>query len=148
MKAVVQRVLNASVRVNQETVGIIEKGILVLLGVTHEDTAADADYLVNKIINLRIFEDDNNKMNHSLTDVQGQLLSISQFTLFGDTCKGRRPNFMKAARPEQAEQYYDYFNEQIKQAGIDVETGEFGAMMEVDSINDGPVTLIIDSKER
>ncbi|MFB1051630.1 D-aminoacyl-tRNA deacylase [Paraliobacillus sp. JSM ZJ581] len=148
MKAVIQRVSKASVRVNQETVGEIKEGILVLLGVTDDDTEADAAYLANKIINLRIFEDESEKMNLSLKDKNGELLSVSQFTLYGDTRKGRRPNFMSAARPEIAQQYYEYFNEQIQQAGIPVETGVFGAMMEVDSVNDGPVTLIIDSKDK
>ncbi|WP_182200491.1 D-aminoacyl-tRNA deacylase [Paraliobacillus salinarum] len=148
MKAVIQRVSHASVRVDQETVGKIDEGILVLLGVADDDTEADADYLVNKVVHLRIFEDENEKMNLSLLDKKGGLLSVSQFTLYGDTRKGRRPNFMRAARPGIAQQHYQYFNEQVKQAGITVETGVFGAMMEVDSVNDGPVTLIIDSKEK
>lgn len=148
MKAVIQRVSRASVRVDQETVGEIDEGILVLLGVADDDTEADADYLVNKIVHLRIFEDENEKMNLSLLDKKGGLLSVSQFTLYGDTRKGRRPNFMRAARSEIAQQHYQYFNEQVKQAGVPVETGVFGAMMEVDSVNDGPVTLIIDSKEK
>lgn len=148
MKAVIQRVSQANVRVNDETVGVIQKGLLVLLGVTHEDTEADADYLVKKITNLRIFEDQDAKMNQSLLDVQGSLLSVSQFTLYGDTRKGRRPNFMEAAKPDQAERLYTYFNQQIVVAGLHLETGRFGAMMEVGSVNDGPVTLIIDSKQK
>ncbi|CQR46944.1 D-tyrosyl-tRNA(Tyr) deacylase [Paraliobacillus sp. PM-2] len=148
MKAVIQRVAKAGVRVNQETVGEIKEGILAFIGVTHEDTEADVEYLANKIMNLRIFEDENEKMNLSLKDINGCLLSVSQFTLYGDTRKGRRPNFMGAARPEVAKNYYESFNKQVRQAGVTVETGVFGAMMEVDSINDGPVTLIIDSKEK
>ncbi|MFD2630949.1 D-aminoacyl-tRNA deacylase [Oceanobacillus kapialis] len=147
MKAVIQRANDASVSVDDEVVGRIESGLVVLLGVTHEDTIEDAKYLANKITNLRIFEDENEKMNLSLKDVSGSILSISQFTLYGDTRKGRRPNFMQAARPESALQLYNQFNELIREENIQVETGRFGEMMDIKLTNNGPVTLIIDSKE-
>lgn len=148
MKAVVQRAVDASVTVENETVGRIERGLVILLGVTHEDTEEDARYLADKIPHLRIFEDENGKMNHSLKDVEGQMLSISQFTLYGDTRKGRRPNFMGAARPDAAAQLYESFNKMVMDQGVQVETGSFGAMMNVQLTNEGPVTLILDSKER
>ncbi|MBD1222902.1 D-tyrosyl-tRNA(Tyr) deacylase [Virgibacillus halodenitrificans] len=148
MKAVIQRTKEANVQVNNEVVGSINYGYVVLLGVTHEDTEEDAKYLVNKIINLRVFEDQDGKMNLSLKDVEGSLLSISQFTLYGDTKKGRRPNFMQAAKPEVAKSLYEVFNQLIKDQDIPLETGIFGEMMDVQLINDGPVTLIIDSKDR
>ncbi|MGV2622209.1 D-aminoacyl-tRNA deacylase [Halobacillus sp. ACCC02827] len=148
MRAVIQRTSGASVEVAGETIGQVGQGIVVLLGVTQEDTEEDARYLAKKIPYLRIFEDENGKMNHSLMDVEGKMLSISQFTLYGDCRKGRRPNFMGAAKPELAEPLYKTFNEMVTQEGIPVETGEFGAMMNVQLTNDGPVTLIIDSKER
>lgn len=148
MKTVIQRVTDASVRVNGNVIGEIQEGLVVLLGVTHEDTQEDVDYLVNKIVHLRIFEDENEKMNLSLKDVQGSILSISQFTLYGDTRKGRRPNFMQAAKPEVANELYERFNLHLEQQGIQVETGEFGAMMDVSLTNSGPVTIILDSKER
>lgn len=148
MKAVVQRAVDASVTVEEETVGSIERGLVILLGVTHEDTEEDARYLADKIPHLRIFEDENGKMNHSLKDVEGQVLSISQFTLYGDTRKGRRPNFMGAARPDAAVQLYESFNKMVMDQGVHVETGSFGAMMNVQLTNEGPVTLILDSKER
>lgn len=147
MKAVVQRSKNASVTVNDEVTGEIDSGLVVLLGVTQEDTEKDAAYLADKIVNLRIFEDDNDKMNLSLKDTGGALLSISQFTLYGDCRKGRRPNFMKAAKPDEAKDLYERFNEYVVDNGVDVQTGVFGAMMDVQLTNDGPVTLIIDSKE-
>lgn len=148
MKAVIQRANNANVIVNQEIVGEVEHGLVVLLGVTHEDELEDVQYLVNKIIHLRIFEDENEKMNLSLLDVAGSVLSISQFTLFGDTRKGRRPNFMRAAKPEYANKRYQEFNQLIREQGISVETGEFGEKMDVQFTNSGPVTLILDSKEK
>ena len=148
MKAVIQRAKNASVTVQHEKVGEIDHGLVVLLGVTHEDTLEDAKYLVNKIIHLRIFEDENNKMNHSLLDVNGSILSISQFTLYGDTKKGRRPSFTRAAKPDSALSYYNLFNQLIEEQGIHVETGKFGEMMDVQFTNSGPVTLIIDSKDK
>jgi D-tyrosyl-tRNA(Tyr) deacylase len=148
MKAVIQRAKNASVSVNSEKVGQIDHGLVVLLGVTHEDILEDAKYLVNKIIHLRIFEDENNKMNRSLIDVGGSVLSISQFTLYGDTKKGRRPSFTRAAKPEAAHSYYEQFNRLIEEEGVHVETGKFGEMMDVQLTNSGPVTLIIDSKDK
>jgi D-aminoacyl-tRNA deacylase len=148
MRAVVQRAKDASVTVNNEVVGEISNGFVVLLGVTHEDTLEDAKYLVNKIVNLRVFEDENEKMNLSLKDVNGDILSISQFTLYGDTRKGRRPNFMQAAKPDMAKELYEMFNTQLKEAGIIVETGAFGEMMDVTFTNAGPVTIILESAER
>jgi D-aminoacyl-tRNA deacylase len=148
MRAVIQLARDAKVTVQGEVVGEIEKGFVVLLGVTHDDTVEDAEYLANKIVHLRVFEDENEKMNLSLKDVGGDILSISQFTLYGDTRKGRRPNFMQAARPKQANTLYEQFNNLIKNEGIHVETGEFGAMMDVSLTNVGPVTLILDSKEK
>ncbi|CDQ39469.1 MULTISPECIES: D-aminoacyl-tRNA deacylase [Virgibacillus] len=148
MKAVIQRTTQASVSVNDEIIGQIGSGLVVLLGVTHEDTKDDASYLVNKIINLRIFEDVNQKMNLSLKDVGGSILSISQFTLYGDTRKGRRPNFMRAAKPSDAAVLYQYFNQLLQAEGVEVQTGEFGEMMNVELTNAGPVTLLIDSHEK
>lgn len=147
MKAVIQRTKEASVTADGRITGLIEKGLVVLLGVTHEDTPADAEYLARKIANLRIFEDEHQKMNLSIKEVKGSVLSISQFTLFGDTRKGRRPNFMTAAPPEKAEKLYDEFNALLEAEEINVETGVFGAMMDVKLTNDGPVTLIIDSAD-
>ncbi|MCA0986176.1 D-aminoacyl-tRNA deacylase [Guptibacillus algicola] len=147
MKAVVQRSKHASVTVNDEVTGEIDSGLVVLLGVTQEDTEKDAAYLADKIVNLRIFEDDSDKMNLSLKDTGGSLLSISQFTLYGDCRKGRRPNFMKAAKPDEAKGLYERFNDFVVDNDVDVQTGVFGAMMDVQLTNDGPVTLIIDSKE-
>ena len=146
MRIVVQRSKNASVTVNEKVIGEIEKGLVLLVGVTHDDTIDDANYLADKIVNLRIFEDENGKMNLSLLDVGGSILSISQFTLYGDCRKGRRPNFMAAAKPEQALNLYQYFNQVLSEKNVIVETGEFGAEMDVALINDGPVTLILDSK--
>jgi D-aminoacyl-tRNA deacylase len=146
MRIVVQRSKNASVTVNEKVIGEIEKGLVLLVGVTHDDTIDDANYLADKIVNLRIFEDENGKMNLSLLDVGGSILSISQFTLYGDCRKGRRPNFMAAAKPEQALNLYQYFNTVLSEKNVKVETGEFGAEMDVALINDGPVTLVLDSK--
>lgn len=148
MKAVIQRAENASVSVDKELKGEIDFGLVVLIGVTHNDTLEDAKYLVNKIINLRIFEDEAEKMNLSLKDVGGSILSISQFTLYGDCRKGRRPNFMNAAKPEPANELYEQFNSLLESEGIQVETGVFGEMMNVQLTNVGPVTLILDSAER
>lgn len=147
MKAVIQRARDANVTVNNQIVGAIDQGLVILLGVTHDDTMEDAEFLVNKIINLRIFEDEDKKMNLSLLDVGGSVLSISQFTLYGDTRKGRRPNFLNAAKPDYANQLYESFNELIAKKGIQVETGQFGGMMDVQLTNVGPVTFILDSKE-
>ncbi|MEH7011420.1 D-aminoacyl-tRNA deacylase [Neobacillus niacini] len=146
MRVVVQRSKNAKVTVNGEITGQISKGLVLLVGVTHHDKEEDAAFLADKIANLRIFEDEAGKMNLSLLEVGGEILSVSQFTLYGDCRKGRRPNFMEAARPEQANQLYEGFNDLLSEKGIKVETGIFGAMMDVELINDGPVTLIVDSK--
>lgn len=148
MRAVIQKVSQANVTVENQQVGQIDQGIVVLLGVTHEDTEADADYLAKKITQLRIFEDEQGKMNLSLLDIKGAILSISQFTLYAETKKGRRPSFSKAARPNQAKPLYEYFNEQVRRLGVEVETGEFGAMMDVSLTNDGPVTIVIDSEQQ
>lgn len=146
MRVVLQRSKRSSVTVDDEVVGQIEFGLTLLVGVTHEDTSEDVEYLVDKIVNLRIFQDENGKMNRSLLDVKGDILSISQFTLYGDCKKGRRPNFMAAAKPDAAETLYNQFNKTLISKGINVETGVFGAMMDVSISNDGPVTLIIESK--
>jgi D-tyrosyl-tRNA(Tyr) deacylase len=126
--------------------GKIDSGLVLLVGITHSDTKDDAEYVAEKIANLRIFEDGDGTMNRSVKDVDGAILSVSQFTLYGDTRKGRRPSFVDAARPEQAEPLYDFFNEKLREQGLRVETGIFGAMMEVALVNDGPVTLLIESK--
>ena len=141
MRAVVQKVSSSKVTVDGEVIGKIEKGLMVLLGVTHDDTSKDVDYMVDKVTNLRIFEDENEKMNLSLKDVGGEILAVSQFTLYGDARKGRRPSFSDAARPEVANPLYEEFVEKIKSQGINVGTGKFGAHMMVDLTNDGPVTL-------
>ncbi|WP_210609494.1 D-aminoacyl-tRNA deacylase [Priestia flexa] len=148
MKVVVQRAKEAKVTVEGEVVGEISKGFMLLVGVTHEDEMKDADYLADKIVNLRVFEDEAGKMNHSLLDIEGEILSVSQFTLYGDCRKGRRPNFMGAAKPDKALALYKYFNEQLEKKGVRVQTGSFGAMMDVSFTNDGPVTLIIESKDK
>lgn len=146
MRAVVQRVSRAQVSVGDEVVGKIASGLLVLLGVGTDDTEADADYLAAKIAGLRIFEDENHKMNLSLADAGGAVLAVSQFTLYGDVRKGRRPSFDAAAPPQLANELYEYFVGKIRDAGIPCETGQFQAMMQVELINDGPVTLLLDSK--
>ena len=146
MRVVLQRSKAAKVVVAGDIVGEIERGLVLLVGVTHGDTAEDAMYLAEKIVNLRIFEDENGKMNHSLLDVGGSILSVSQFTLYGDCRKGRRPNFMDAARPEEANILYEQFNDELRKRGVHTETGQFGAMMDVQFTNDGPVTLILESK--
>ncbi|MBT2643661.1 D-tyrosyl-tRNA(Tyr) deacylase [Bacillus sp. ISL-41] len=146
MRLVIQRSKEAKVTVDGEVTGSINKGFVILVGVTHEDTEKDAAFLAEKSANLRVFEDDAGKMNLSLLDVGGEILSVSQFTLYGDCRKGRRPNFMDAAKPDHAEAVYEAFNRFLSEKGIKVETGVFGAMMDVQLTNDGPVTLIIDSK--
>ncbi|QEK12073.1 D-tyrosyl-tRNA(Tyr) deacylase [Crassaminicella thermophila] len=147
MRAVIQRVKNASVSVDNNITGKINKGLLVLLGVEEEDGEKDLNYLAEKIVNLRIFEDENDKMNLSLLDIGGEMLVVSQFTLLGDCRKGRRPNFMNAAKPEKANDLYVKFVQKCKIYGIKVETGVFQAHMEVNLCNDGPVTILIDSKK-
>ncbi|GGN97441.1 D-aminoacyl-tRNA deacylase [Saccharibacillus kuerlensis] len=147
MRLVIQRCKSASVEVNGETVGSIGHGLTILVGVTGDDTQKDALYLADKAAGLRIFEDEDGRMNHSVEDVGGSILSVSQFTLYGDCRKGRRPNFMAAARPEPALELYEAFNEALRARGLKVETGVFGAMMDVSLTNWGPVTLIVDSRE-
>jgi len=144
MKLVIQRVTNASVTVENEIVGEIGKGFLVLLGVGPEDTESEADFLVQKLIKLRIFEDENGKMNLSLKDVNGQLLIVSQFTLYADCSGGNRPSFVNAAKPEKANELYEYFIKKCKEQDIKVEHGIFGADMKVELLNDGPVTIVLE----
>jgi D-tyrosyl-tRNA(Tyr) deacylase len=146
MRAVVQRVKSSSVTVDNEPVGKIGKGLLVLLGVAKEDQTADADFLSEKIVNLRIFEDEQGKMNRSLIDIGGEMLVVSQFTLLGDCRKGRRPSFIDAADPEKANELYEYFASKVRAKGVPVATGRFRAMMDVALVNDGPVTLIVESR--
>lgn len=148
MKAVIQRVANAAVEVGGETVGKCGKGFMILLGVMQGDTKADADKLVKKIVNLRIFEDENEKMNLSALDIGAQMLVVSQFTLCADCSHGRRPSFTTAAPPKEANGLYEYFTSRLKEAGIShVENGVFGADMQVSLVNDGPVTIILNSEE-
>jgi len=146
MRAVIQRVAAADVRVDHEIVGRIGPGLLLLLGIARSDEEKDADYLADKAVHLRIFEDGDGKMNRSLLETGGEALVVSQFTLLGDCRKGRRPSFVEAAPPERAEQLYEYFVDQLKMKGITVATGRFQAMMAVSLINDGPVTLILETK--
>lgn len=146
MRVVLQRSLFAKVEVDGEVTGQIEKGFVLLVGIFHEDTEADVRYVAEKVANLRLFEDDEGKMNHSIFEMGGSILSISQFTLYGDTRKGRRPNFSGAAKPDVAKPLWDLFNEELRQKHLHVETGIFGAMMDVTLTNDGPVTLIVESK--
>ena len=148
LRILIQRSLQSSVEVNQQTIGSIDKGFVILVGVTHDDDASDVEYCVRKIANLRLFEDEDGKTNLSLKDVQGEILSISQFSLFANTKKGNRPSFIRAAQPDHANQLYEDFNEQLRALGFKVETGEFGADMQVKIVNDGPMTLLIDSKDR
>jgi D-tyrosyl-tRNA(Tyr) deacylase len=147
MRAVVQRVSRASVTVDGQVAGQIDRGLLVLLGVTHADTEAAAEYLAEKITGLRVFEDDAGKMNLSVADVGGAILAVSQFTLYGDVRKGKRPSFDDAARPEQARKLYDHFVERIRALGLRCETGRFQEMMQVELVNDGPVTILLDSEK-
>lgn len=148
VRVVLQRVKEGQVTVEDEVVGKIKRGYVLLVGITHEDTEEDVAYIANKVANLRLFEDDDGKMNISVREIGGEILSISQFTLFADTRKGRRPSFTKAAKPADAKALYEQFNERLKEFGLHVETGSFGAMMDVSLINDGPVTIQIDSKDR
>ena len=147
MKLVVQRVLNSKVEVEGKTVGEIEKGFMVLCGITHNDTEKEADILARKLCNLRVFEDENEKMNLSLKEVGGKLLIISQFTLYADSMSsGNRPSFINAARPEKAEPLYEYFLKKCEEEGIEVQKGIFGADMKVSLVNDGPVTIILEKE--
>ncbi len=147
MKLVVQRVAHAHVNVNGKTVGKIEKGFVVLLGVANNDTTKTADYLVNKLCNLRVFTDEQDKMNLSLNHINGQLLIISQFTLYADCKKGNRPSFIAAADPNKANELYEYFKKQCKELGYFVESGIFGEHMEISLLNDGPVTILMEKEE-
>jgi len=147
MRAVVQRVKRSHVEVDGKITGQINKGLMVLLGISEDDKTEDIDYMIDKIVNLRIFEDDDNKMNLSMLDVGGEILVVSQFTLYGDCRKGRRPSFVRAARPEKAQELYNIFIERLKEKNINVQSGIFQADMTVYIENDGPVTLIVDSEK-
>jgi D-aminoacyl-tRNA deacylase len=148
MRLLIQRVSTARVTVSERTVGVIGPGLLVFLGISREDTEAEADYLVDKLLGLRIFRDDEDKMNRNIQDAGGALLIVSQFTLYGDCRRGRRPSFDRAAPPERARVLYDYFVAAAARSPVPVQCGEFQAMMEVHLVNDGPVTILIDSADR
>ena len=148
MISVVQRCSQANVNVGGNTIGEIGVGFVVLLGIQKNDSVSDADYIVKKLSTLRIFSDSSEKMNLSIKDIEGSALIISQFTLCGDTRKGRRPSFVNAESPEKGKELYNYFLSRFKKEGIQIQTGEFGAMMEVSLINNGPVTLILNSRDR
>lgn len=145
MKAVIQRVSEASVKVDGKIVGEIGKGFMLLIGIDEQDEKTDADWLIQKILNLRIFGDENEKLNLSIKDISGEILCISQFTLIADYKKGNRPSFIKAAKPDKAIPLFDYFKEEIAKSGLKTESGIFGADMKVSLINDGPVTIVMDS---
>lgn len=147
MRMILQRVAHSQVAIHQEVVGQIQEGFMVLVGFCEEDTSIVIDKMVDKMIHLRVFEDQKGKMNLSLMDIEGSVLSISQFTLYADCRKGRRPSFIKAAKPNIAIPLYDYFNQCLKDRGVHVETGQFGADMKVSLLNDGPVTIFLDSEE-
>ena len=147
MRLVVQKVSQSSVKIEGEIVGAIDKGYMVLVGITNGDDELLVEKMVDKLVNLRIFEDENDKLNLSLLDVGGSVLSISQFTLYANCKKGRRPSFIDAAKPDISSPLYDFFNKKLEEKGFNVERGVFGAMMEVSLINDGPVTIILDSNE-
>ena len=145
MRAVVQRVTRAQVTVNGEVAGRIGRGLVVLLGVGNADTESDADYLADEIVGLRIFDDDNSKMNRAVSDIRGEILLVSQFTLYGDVRRGKRPSFDAAAPPQRARELYEYFVKRIHATGLACETGRFREAMQVDLVNDGPVTVLLDS---
>ena len=147
MRLVVQKVSQSNVKIDGKIVGSIDKGYMVLVGITNGDNQVIVEKMIDKLINLRIFEDENDKMNLSLLDVKGSVLSISQFTLYANCRKGRRPSFVEAAKPDISSPLYDYFNDKLADRGIVVEKGVFGAMMEVSLVNDGPVTIVLDSQE-
>lgn len=147
MRGVVQRVKRAKVSVDDKAIGQIDHGIMLLLGVEEDDEEKDLEYMCDKVVNLRIFEDEDGKMNKSVLDVQGSLLVVSQFTLLGDARKGRRPSFIQAARPEKAVPMYEKFIHNMIQSGLKTQSGEFGADMQVELVNDGPVTILLDSKK-
>lgn len=146
MRIVIQRAKKAKVVVDGNVTGAIDHGLMILVGITHSDSEEEIQYVADKLVNMRIFEDDEGKMNLSLLDVKGEILSVSQFTLYSDTKKGRRPSYIDAARPEVAERLYDRLNEVLRSKDVKVETGVFGAMMDVQSTNDGPVTIILDTE--
>lgn len=148
MKAVIQRVSEASVKVDGKTAGEIGNGLLLLIGIDETDEKTDAEWLVQKILNLRIFGDDEGKLNRSVLDISGQILCISQFTLIADYKKGNRPSFIKAAKPDKAVPLFEYFKEEISKSGLKTESGIFGADMKVSLLNDGPVTIVMDSKTK
>ena len=148
MKAVIQRVLSASVSIDSKVVGSINRGLLIFLGVAQKDTSTDLEYMVNKTVGLRIFKDEHANMNLSIDDVGGEALVVSQFTLCADTNKGRRPSFINAAPPEIADNMYQLYCNKLRKENISVQMGQFGAMMEVKLVNDGPVTIVLDSRER
>ena len=148
MRVVLQRVSHASVTVEEKVIGKIQRGFLLLVGVTHDDAMEDMEYLVRKIVQMRIFEDEEGKLNRSIQDVGGEILSVSQFTLYADTKKGNRPSFSKAAPGDVALEMFEQFNGLLRDTGIPVETGQFGADMKVELLNDGPVTILLDSKNR
>ena len=148
MRVVLQRVSHASVTVEEEVIGKIQRGFLLLVGVTHDDAMEDMEYLVRKIVQMRIFEDEEGKLNRSIQDIGGEILSVSQFTLYADTKKGNRPSFSKAAPGDVALEMFEQFNGLLRETGIPVETGQFGADMKVELLNDGPVTILLDSKNR
>lgn len=148
MRVVIQRVSEASVKVDEEIVGKIGKGLMLLIGVDENDDFSDADWLVKKILDVRVFSDEEGKMNYSVKDINGEILSISQFTLISDYKKGNRPSYIKAAKPDKAIPLFEYFKEEIKKSGLKTESGIFGADMKVSLINDGPVTLVFDSKTK
>lgn len=146
MKVVLQRSKAATVTVDGKVTGAIDSGYVLLVGITHEDTQEDVEYLAKKVANLRLWEDADKKMNHSILEHGGAILSVSQFTLYGDAKKGNRPSFTSAARPEIAEPLWEAFNNALRECGLRVETGIFGAMMDVALTNDGPITILLDSK--
>ena len=148
MRVVLQRVSHASVTVEEKVIGKIERGFLLLVGVTHDDAMEDMEYLVRKIVQMRIFEDEEGKLNRSIQDIGGEILSVSQFTLYADTKKGNRPSFSKAAPGDVALEMFEQFNGLLRETGVPVETGQFGADMKVELLNDGPVTILLDSKNR
>lgn len=148
MRIIIQKAKEAAVIVDKKTISSIDKGFVVFVGVTHDDTRDDADYCARKVANMRLFEDADGKTNLSLADVGGSILSISQFTLYANTKKGNRPSFVHAADPDEANELYEYFNEQLRSHDLVVETGQFGAHMEIDFINDGPMTILIDSQNK
>ena len=148
MRVVLQRVSHASVTVEEKVIGKIQRGFLLLVGVTHDDAIEDMEYLVRKIVQMRIFEDEEGKLNRSIQDISGEILSVSQFTLYADTKKGNRPSFSKAAPGDVAIEMFEQFNGLLRETGIPVETGQFGADMKVELLNDGPVTILLDTKNR